>query len=239
MPSLLPPAPSPQRSPYSTPRAGRPTDLLYAFPSLPFGFNSALHSGSPVLYSATQLTRTSACNILRHGEITLRSDKTLISRIHSALESRTVQSYPLLAALDIPFLLKWEAQVEVVRQDIRSQDAGDHAAVNALVHGDIVRLANSFLSYGRFHRFSAAPTYVCSDEADLSIMAERAGVLRWTNGGADTGFERLVATVGNSAIPLVAGAGCVVTKPYAQSEELRDVIAEVSWPCQLFSSSCS
>lgn len=231
MPSLLPPTPSPQRAAYCTPRAGRPTDLLYAFPSIPFGFNAAFHSiGPPVLYSTTHMQRLGAKNILLHGSLTLKSDKTLVARIHRALESRTVQSYPLLPSLDIPFLRKWEAQVEMVRGDIRSRDAADHDGVNEIVHGEMVRLANWFLSYERFHRSTtAAPVYVRSDtEPDLSVMAERTGILTWTNGGADTGFERLVATVGNSAFTLVAGKGGVVTKPYAQSEELRDVIAEVS-----------
>lgn len=227
MPSALPTwSPSKAQS-----RAGRPSDLLYGFPSLAFGFNSAFHSNAPpALYSCAQNIRFAGEHILRPGNIVLKSDATLLTRIHSALESRTLPSYPSRAELDLPFLHKWEASVAAVRDDVRGGDASHHPLVNKLVHGEAARLVNSFITHGRFLSPDApVRAWARSDtETDLSTTA-RAGVFTWTNNGADPGYARLLATVGNSSVTVAAGPGGVRTKPYVHSQEIYDVIAEVSF----------
>lgn len=220
---------NPTRSPAKTqPRAGRPSDLLYGYPSNSFVYNSAFEAGSPPeLYSTSAATRSAAAAILCACSMVLKCDAALLHRVHSALE-RTLPSYPLDAAGDLTFLRKWDASIAAVKQNVRDGDAANHALVHNLVHKEVRDLAIAFVEHKRFllpdtNAHSWAPS---TNERNLAVIP-RAGVLSWANSGRDTGWQRLLATVGNSSIALSTGPDGVKTKPYAQSAELCDVIAEV------------
>ncbi|BEI80875.1 hypothetical protein CcaverHIS002_0200350 [Cutaneotrichosporon cavernicola] len=215
-----------QWSPAPNPRNGRPTDLLYALPRLTFRFNDAQHNRPPPPFQTSQQTRKAADFILRQGDVHLKVDHMILPAINRALEVNTPRSFPRPAQLDVPFLRRWDDSIASLTSDLRSGEGSDHATTKAVV-AEVVTLANRFLGTRWVPKAKRTQWAAMRDWPDLHLLPKARGLLIWTNSGADTGWVRLLATLGNSSITIQRRAGSIHTKPYAHSQELCDVIAEL------------
>ncbi|BEJ11577.1 hypothetical protein CspHIS471_0200370 [Cutaneotrichosporon sp. HIS471] len=215
-----------QWSPAPHPRNGRPSDLLYALPRLTFRFNDAQHNRPPPPYQTSQQTRKVADFILSQGDVRLKVDHMILPGINRALEVNTPRSFPRPAQLDVPFLRRWDASIVSLTSDLRSGEGSDHTTTKAVV-AEVVSLANRFLGTRWVPKSKRTEWANIRDWPDLHLLPKARGLLIWTNSGADTGWVRLLATLGNSSITIHRRAGNIYTKPYAYSQELCDVIAEL------------
>ncbi len=208
-------------------RDGRPTDILFSLPPLIFGSNSAHHHPPPPLYRASTLTLKAANHILSHGDVVLKVDHLMVADIHRSLEISTKASFPRPSSLERAFLAQWDDSLAGIAFDLRDGD-GAHAGPTTAIIGEVVRLANQFLGTRFLRKKTPVRWAQNTDWPDLYLLPAKIGLQMWTNAGADTGWGRLLATLGNSSITFQSRAGEIHTKPYAYSAELRAVMGEVS-----------
>ncbi|CAK9783076.1 unnamed protein product [Cutaneotrichosporon oleaginosum] len=200
----------------------RPTDILFAFPSVVFGFNDAVFHPLPPLFTATAPARYAFDIILRNRCTRVQVDRRMLGRFRSALLSHTLDLFLGVDGAQEDFLQKWNNAVASMAPTFERADAAEYDQV-CLVIDNLVTLANAFLM--QYISDNPRLRWAQANGPHLYILGGN-GLLIWTNRGADTGWMRLVATLGLRPFTWYHSYR---STPYILSDELNDVIAYIFW----------